>query len=583
MITTKTSSTSLASETAKLIQEHMIPCEWNDAVVEQAQHFDDKVAKDDKQHRFDLREVKLVTIDGEDARDFDDAIHAKPNGDGWLLTVAIADVSHYVSIHSAIDQEAALRGNSVYFAHTVIPMLPEVLSNGLCSLNPQVDRLSMAVDIQIDQQGIIQSYQFYEALIRSHARLTYTEVGQYIADSESFLSENASKSASKNTSKNKTSALVGVRQQIDHLLEVFEALRHARSLRGAMDFETRETRVIFADDLKIEKIVPVQRNPAHQLVEEAMLAANMCTADLFLQQKIPAMFRNHMTPTQEKLDALRDFLATQGLQLTGGDNPQPSDFQLLGQKAKQRANRHIIFNMMLRSQQQAVYEAQSEGHFGLALAAYTHFTSPIRRYPDLLVHRAIRNLIRSDKACNAVARIDSAPSLKKVQIYPYSQAELDQSGEHCSFTERRAEEATRNLMQWLKCEYLQQHLGQHFKGTISTVTAFGLFIELDDLYVDGLLHISNLRSDYYDFDSARHCLEGRSRGQKYSQGDSIEIQVAAVNMTDRKIDFLLSEQQRPKGNKKSKLRDGKVDPWKRSAKKDKFKKDGSKKNKFKRK
>ena len=520
------------------IRSYGIPFVWPEAATAEAQAFAPEPTDEDKQHRIDLRKLPLVTIDGEDARDFDDAVYCEAKkGGGWRLWVAIADVSHYVKVGSALDREAHVRGNSVYFPDRVVPMLPEALSNGLCSLKPSVDRLCMVCEMSISSEGKLIGYRFSEAVMHSQARLTYTIVAAMLdAENPDY---------SKWRSHYKT--LV---PHIEELERLYKALRAARDVRGAIDFETVETKVVFSKDRKIDRIVPVVRNDAHKIIEECMLAANVATAELLEKLKLPALYRVHEGPSTERLLALRQFLGELGLNLGGGEKPTPGDYQKLLAEVHERADLNVIQTVMLRSLSQARYQAENGGHFGLNYAAYTHFTSPIRRYPDLLIHRAIRFLLRGGgEGKGLVGKLrgtrkglqsaEGAQPLSKEKIYPYEFKQLSALGEQCSMTERRADEATRDVMAWLKCEYLQDRVGEQFEGTVTAVTNFGLFVELSDLYVEGLVHISALESDYYHFDAAKHRLIGEKSGRFYQLGDRVTVQVARVNLDDRKIDLEL--------------------------------------------
>ncbi|MFA7554077.1 MAG: ribonuclease R [Spongiibacteraceae bacterium] len=511
------------------IRAHNIPHIWPDEVELEVQRLNDEPLDEDKVHRVDLRSKPFVTIDGEDARDFDDAVYCESKlMGGWRLWVAIADVSHYVQVGSALDREATLRGNSVYFPQQVVPMLPEVLSNGLCSLKPNVDRLSMVCEMTISGAGKISGYKFFEAVINSHARLTYTKVGAMLDKQHEQY-------------KDLRSQYKHVLKDVEQLHRLYKALRKARSVRGAIDFETTETRIIFGPHRKIEEIVPVVRNDAHKIVEECMLAANVAAAKFLEKHKIPALFRVHEGPKEEKLEALRKFLGELALDLPGGDKPGPDDYQALLATLGDRPDAHIIQTMMLRSLRQAVYQPENLGHFGLNYSAYGHFTSPIRRYPDLLVHRAIRHVVRSDMASKQVTRVKGAGELAKKDIYPYQMADLVALGEQCSMTERRADEATRDVESWLKCEYLLDRVGEEFEGIISAVTGFGLFVELVDVYVEGLVHVSALASDYYHFDAVKQRLIGERTGASFQLGDSVKVLVARVSLDDKKVDLELIE------------------------------------------
>lgn len=514
------------------LRTYDIPHTWPYEVEEEITGLSATVDEADKVNRIDLRDKAFVTIDDETARDFDDAIFAEPRqGGGWSLYVAIADVSHYVDVGAPLDVEARSRGTSVYFPEQVIPMLPEVLSNGLCSLNPNVDRLTLVCAMEISARGEIQSYRFLEGLIHSHARLTYSKVGPAL-DPETAPEARAE-------IERDHGALV--LKNITTLRELFKLFRFQRQRRGAIDFETTETRIIFDDDRKIDRIVPSQRNDAHRLVEECMLSANVCAADFLQQLEIPCLYRVHDVPSAERLENLRAYLGQLALDLKGGDKPHASDYQQLLATIKGREDFNLIQTMMLRSMNQAVYQPDNLGHFGLAFEAYTHFTSPIRRYPDLLVHRAIRSVIRSSKRTKLVERVKDAPKLEPQAIYPYDYAAMLELGEHCSMTERRADEATWDVVAWLKCEYMKDHVGDEFEGSVSSVTNFGLFVQLDDVYVDGLVHVSSLQSDYYQLDEASHRLVGERTRVSYGLGDRLTVRVMRVDLDDRKIDFELAD------------------------------------------
>lgn len=486
------------------IHAHGIPFEWPDDVLAEVGKIPQQISEEQLKGRTDLRNLTFVTIDGEDAKDFDDAVYCykKPKG-GFQLYVAIADVSHYVAKDSALDQEAARRGNSVYFPGKVVPMLPEALSNGVCSLNPHVDRLCMVAELSITQEGKISRSRFYRAVIHSHARLTYTSVGAWLEQGKA-------------DEKHQT-----LWPMLESLYDLYHVLLDTRRLRGAMDFETTETRIEFDENKKIKCIVPVIRNDAHKLIEECMLAANVATARFLEKAEIPTLYRVHAAPEEDKITALRQFLGELGLSLGGGRKPGPKDFQRTMNMIGDRPEKHLIETVMLRSLKQAQYVESNEGHFGLAYSAYTHFTSPIRRFPDLLIHRAIGHLL------------DNHP----VYEFEYSHEDMNRLGKHSSMTERRADEATREVITWLKCEYMQDKLGQVFKGRISAVTSFGIFVELDEIYVEGLVHVTSLKNDYYTFDSAKHRLIGARGGQVYRLGDKMTVLVARVDLNERKIDF----------------------------------------------
>ena len=518
------------------IRSHGIPWEWPEAVLDEAAALEDEPLAEDKQHRIDLRKLPFVTIDGEDARDFDDAVYCEErDGGGWRLWVAIADVSHYVRPGSALDQEAAQRGNSVYFPARVVPMLPEALSNGLCSLKPAVDRLAMVCEMELGARGVLAKYRFYEAVIHSHARLTYTQVGEVLEHG-------------KHPDVDKRRV-----PDLQRLHKLYRVLRAARDKRGAIDFETVETRIIFDENRKIDAIVPVQRNDAHKLIEECMLCANVATARFYEANKLPILYRVHEGPSEEKLENLRKFLGELGLDLGGGAKPTPVHYQHLLQQIEGREDAHVIQTMLLRSLSQAVYQPENKGHFGLNYEAYGHFTSPIRRYPDLLVHRGIRHLIRSKGGGKGVLRIPGAEPIPAAQIFPYDMHAMVVHGEHCSMSERRADDATREVDSWLKCEYLQDHVGEEFNGVISAVTSFGLFVELEDLYIEGLVHITALPGDYYNFDKAHQRLIGERSGRSFQLGGAVRVQVARVDLDDRKIDLeMIEAKSSPKNTSKAK-------------------------------
>lgn len=512
------------------IHNYEIPHEWPESVRQEVGELSAEVEESAKLNRIDLRDLPLVTIDGEDAKDFDDAVYAeRKRSGGWRLWVAIADVSWYVRPGSELDQEAYLRANSTYFPEFVVPMLPELLSNGLCSLNPDVDRLAMVCEMTISESGNLSSYQFYEAVIRSHARLTYTKVGQMLMQPEDDASQAL------------RSEYAHVLPHLEDLYSLYFALRGARESRGAIDFETTETRMVFGDNRKIDEIVPVYRNDAHKLIEECMLCANVATARFLKKLDIPAIYRVHEGPKAQKLENLRAYLGELGLNLGGAEKPEPKHYQELAEWIEERPDRHLIQTMMLRSMQQAVYSPDNQGHFGLAYPAYTHFTSPIRRYPDLLVHRLIRAAIHAGKEDKAILRPEGFSS-DKAFACSYSMEELLQLGEHCSMTERRSDEATRDVVAWLKCEYMQEHVGDEYEGVISAVTGFGVFVELDELFVEGLVHITALPGDYYVFDQAKQRLVGERTRKTFKLGDRLRVKVVRVDLDERKIDFELSEQ-----------------------------------------
>ncbi|MBP7790368.1 MAG: ribonuclease R, partial [Zoogloea sp.] len=488
------------------LRKHELPFEFSAEAKEQARRLPDKVRKMDWKGREDITALPLVTIDGETARDFDDAVFCERQGRGFRLVVAIADVSHYVTVGSALDGEGYERGNSVYFPRRVIPMLPEKISNGLCSLNPQVERLCMVCDMAISQTGVIKQFRFYPAVMFSKARLTYNQVAAALYDKDAAALE----------------VVGGLLPHLQNLDKLFRVLLKARAKRGAIDFETQETRMIFDDNGKIEKIVPESRNDAHRVIEECMLAANVCASEFLQTNEHPALYRVHEGPTPDKLAKLRDFFAEFGLQLGGGDEPRASDYGRLLEQIQGRPDLQLLQTVMLRSLRQAVYSPENVGHFGLAYDAYTHFTSPIRRYPDLLVHRAIKAVL-------------SGQRYQPVQ----DNGDWEAIGMHCSMTERRADEADRDVENWLKCYYMRDRIGEEFDGSVSSVVPFGLFVALDDVFVEGLVHISDLGNDYFHYDDAHHTLVGERGGERYRLSDRIRVQLVRVNMEASKIDFRL--------------------------------------------
>ncbi|MFQ3786109.1 ribonuclease R [Halomonas sp. A29] len=525
------------------IRSYEIPAEFPPEVHDQIAEMSAEVAEQDKQHRIDLRHIPLVTIDDETAKDFDDAVCAwKTKSGSWKLLVAIADVSHYVRPGSALDEEAIRRGNSVYFPGQVVPMLPELLSNGLCSLNPHVDRLALVCEMNISKNGTISRYHFYEAVFQSHARLTYNKVAAILSG------DDAEADALREEYRDLVKPLQG-------LHELYRVLRQAREERGAIDFETTETAILFNEERKIEKIVPRKRNDAHKIIEECMLAANVATARFLDKHDLPALYRIHERPSPERLDKLRLFLNELGLSVGGGDEPTPQDYQALAEAIRGRPDADVIQTVMLRSMSQAVYSPQNEGHFGLAYPAYAHFTSPIRRYPDLLVHRAIRSVIRGPRQTNTVLRAEGAPVEPPSKWCPYTFEQMLELGEHCSMTERRADDATRDVEDWLKCEFMSDKLGEVYEGTIASVTQFGIFVRLDEVYVEGLVHVTSLPSDYYHYEPEKHRLKGERTGMSYRLGDGVTVQVARVDLNDRKIDFAL-EDEKPRPKRESRKRRG---------------------------
>ncbi|WP_296491978.1 ribonuclease R [Rhodoferax sp.] len=531
------------------VRKYDVPHEFSDACIAQARGLPDMVRPQDKSQRVDLTDVSLVTIDGEDARDFDDAVYCEPvkigRGktavSGWRLLVAIADVSHYVENGSAIDIDAYDRATSVYFPRRVIPMLPEKLSNGLCSLNPEVERLCMVCDMMVSPDGEVTAYQFYPAVMWSHARFTYTEVAAILANTRG---PEASRRKERIT-------------DLMNLHDVYRALLKSRERRGAVDFETVETQIVCDEAGHIEKIMPRTRNDAHKLIEEAMLAANVCSADFIAQSKHVGLYRVHEGPTPEKIELLRNFLKIIGVGLSVSDDPTPAEFQAIAKATKDRPDAQQIQTMLLRSMQQAIYTPVNSGHFGLAFEAYTHFTSPIRRYPDLLVHRVIKAILLKSRyqlpilptpgeqhaklskrlEKNLASRV-AEPGQKPRKLSVDMQA-WQAAGLHCSANERRADEASRDVEAWLKCKYMREHLGEEFGGVVSAVTSFGLFVTLDAMYVEGLIHITELGGEYYRFDEARQELRGERTGMRYALGTRVRVQVSRVDLDGRRIDFRL--------------------------------------------
>lgn len=485
------------------MRAHQLPFQFDAAVMDEVRSWTETVPAQAYEGREDLRDLHFVTIDGEDAKDFDDAVYAQKTKGGFRLYVAIADVAYYVKPGTALDKSAYDRGNSVYFPSRVIPMLPEILSNGLCSLKAEVDRLVMVCQMDITNAGVIKHYEIYNGVICSKARLTYTRVAALVQGAPHDI----------------PAALV---DDITTLHLLYERLNAQREKRGAIDFDTVETQILFDDNKKISKIMPRVRNEAHKLIEECMLAANQSVAEYLLAHKMPALFRVHEKPMPEKLNELRQFLGPFGLVLGGGDDPQPKHYAKLIESIRNRDDKHLLQTVTLRSMKQAMYMPDNMGHFGLAYDTYTHFTSPIRRYPDLLVHRALKRILAGEK-----------PQL--------DEAQLQAIGEHCSMTERRADDATRDVTHWLKCEYMLEHVGSTFEGMVTSVTGFGIFVELTEIYIEGLVHISSLENDYYAYDPIHHRLTGERSGRTYRIGDKVTVKVVAVHLDDRKIDLMLVE------------------------------------------
>jgi ribonuclease R len=491
------------------LRKHQLPYEFSAEAEKQAAKYPKQVRPADYKGRIDLRDMPLITIDGETARDFDDAVYCEPQGKGWRLVVAIADVSFYVKPGDALDKDAYDRGNSVYFPRRVIPMLPEALSNGLCSLNPDVERLCMVCDMQIDALGKIKRYEFYPSVMRSKARMTYTKVFDIISHPDGELAKE----------------YAWLVPHIDHLYSLYKILLKAREKRGAIEFESTETLMIFNDNGKIDRIEAVTRNEAHRLIEECMLAANVCSADFLIQHEQPGLYRIHEGPTPEKLEALRTFLGEFGFGVGGGDTPHAKDYGKVISRIKGRPDEQLLQTVLLRSMQQAVYSPDNVGHFGLAYEAYTHFTSPIRRYPDLLVHRAIKAVLNGER---------------------YKAGDWQALGQHCSMTERRADDATRDVQAWLKCYYMQDKIGEEFAGTVAGVTSFGLFVALDGIFVEGLLHVTELGNDYFIYDKTRHEMAGERTGVKYRLGDRLRVKISRVDLEVSRIDFVLASSDKAK-------------------------------------
>lgn len=485
------------------LRKHNLPHEFSKEALKLAESYPKLVQPSDYKGRIDQRELPLITIDGETARDFDDAVYAEPQGKGWRLVVAIADVSFYVKPKDALDKEAYDRGNSVYFPRRVIPMLPEALSNGLCSLNPDVERLCMICDMQVDGAGIVKQYKFYPSVMRSKARMTYTKVHEILQNPEGELAQE----------------YAWLKPHLENLNSVYKLMLKQREKRGAIEFESSETVMFFNEEGKIERIEPSVRNEAHRLIEECMLAANVCAAEFLQKHEHPALYRIHEGPTPEKLELLRTFMGEFGFGVGGGESPHAKDYGKLLSLIKNRPDAQLLQTVLLRSMQQAVYSPDNVGHFGLAYEAYAHFTSPIRRYPDLLIHRAIKAVLNGDR---------------------YKAGDWNELGEHCSMTERRADDATRDVTNWLKCFYMQDRIGEVFEGTVAGVTSFGLFVALDGVYVEGLLHVTELGNDYFHYDKARHEMAGERTGVRYRLGDRLMVKLVRVDLETTRIDFTLS-------------------------------------------
>jgi len=489
------------------IRAHELPYQWPDAVIAEAQALPPTVAAAAARKRADLRDTALVTIDGADAQDFDDAVFCTRTASGWKLTVAIADVAAYVRPGTPLDSEARLRGTSVYFPQRVLPMLPEKLSNGLCSLRPDEDRLCMVCELQVGGDGQVKRSRFFEAVMRSVARLTYDEVAAAVVEQDA-------------RARRKLSDII---DDLDELYALYSALKRARERRGAIDFDTQEARIVFGADKKIESIASQTRNDAHRLIEECMIAANVAAARFLERHRIPALYRVHDRPAPDKVAELREFLGEVGLKLAGGARPEARHFAALLERTAGRADGELIQTVLLRSLAQAAYSPRNIGHFGLALESYAHFTSPIRRYPDLLVHRAIKHVINK----------------RSRERFDYDADAMVNLGVHTTMAERRADEATRDAVSWLKCEYMLDHIGECFAGTIMGVTSFGLFVTLDDIHVEGLIHVSALGSDYFHYDPVGHRLTGERSGTVFRLADRVRVRVQRVDLDERKIDLEL--------------------------------------------
>ncbi|MEE9254679.1 MAG: ribonuclease R, partial [Pseudomonadales bacterium] len=509
---------------AVILSAHGIPRHWSPEVEAQAREIPRELSAQIRAERLDLTDLPLVTIDGADAKDFDDAVCCEPvAGGGWRLFVAIADVSHYVHAGSALDREANERGNSVYLPDRVVPMLPEILSNDLCSLRPDELKLCMVCEMRISEQGRLSRYQFYEGVMCSKARLTYDEVWE-------FLDRGGASELGRSRPE------LGV--HLENLHQLFGALRSRREARGALDFMAPEIRVRLDAEGRVADVGPLVRNDAHRIIEECMIIANVAAARFIEHHALDGVFRVHPPPSGEKLRDLQNVLAVMGIHLPGGALPSPADFQKLLRSVAAHRRAHVVETLVLRSMNQAQYSGRSREHFGLALRTYSHFTSPIRRYADLLVHRALKCVIRGRGPAQHIVRVRGARRIAKSRLYPYSEGDLETIADHISMTERRADKAVRDLEDWLKCEYMEQHVGDEFSGTICGVTDFGVFVELTELYVQGLVHVSALGGDYFHFDRRSLTLTGESTGVAFELGQTMTVEVARVDVMERKIDFV---------------------------------------------
>ncbi len=489
------------------IESHGLPQSWPDGVQVQMQKVEPEVLPAEIKNRIDLRTTVLVTIDGEDAKDFDDAVYCEPNEKGFRLIVAIADVSHYVRVGNVIDDEARARSTSVYFPGFVVPMLPEVLSNGICSLMPKVDRLCMVCEMQVNRDGEVEKSKFYEAVMHSHARLTYTQVWQAVGEKNSEVRE----------------TIKAVLPQVEQLHQLYKAMAKARAKRGAIEFESSEVKFRLGAAGEVLSMGAMERNDAHKLIEECMIAANVEAAKFLLKKKLPAPYRVHAPPPDEKYADLLEFLREFQLQMPPIGTAKPIDFANMLKRIRERPDAGLIESVVLRSQSLAVYQPDCIGHFGLALDAYAHFTSPIRRYPDLLVHRAIRHALQGGST----------------EQYVYSDNDMIAIAANCSALERRATEAERDVDDRYKCAFMEKHVGSQFTGTVSGVASFGLFVELDETRINGMVHITQLPNDYWHFDPKRRLLTGERRGMKFRLGDRLKVLVLRASLEDRKIDFRL--------------------------------------------
>ena len=498
------------------IHSQGIPTDWPKVVRQQAKKLGREVSEYDKKNRFDLRDVNLLTIDGADARDFDDAVFCEPSGKGYRLLVAIADVAHYVEKGVPLDKQAIRRGTSVYFPDRVVPMLPEILSNGLCSLKPRVDRLCLVCEMHVDVDGEVSRAKFYEAVMSSSARLTYGQVND-------FLTGKSEKQISKS-----------VQNDLRHLHDVFKVFAKNRRKRGAIELDIPQTRINVDEHGAVTSIRAVPRNDAHRLIEECMIAANVQAAKFLRKHKVAGLYRVHAKPDPDRFEELRQYLLELGLKVPHPDHVQPRQLNNLMQKVKDRPDSVAISMALLRSMSHAEYTPKNIGHFGLALDAYAHFTSPIRRYPDLLVHRAIRHILRGGKAGN----------------YGYDGRAMEQLGSVCSEHERRAEDATREVEAWLKCQYMEDKVGEQYDGVITGVTNFGVFVQLPELQIDGLVHVTSLQNDYYRFEASSQSLIGDRSGTQYRLGDRLTIVVSRVDLESKRIDFQLAIETKSKKRKR---------------------------------